>query len=279
IGPWRFGDKLGQGTSGAVFYAQHEITGQAAAIKIVPKYPQEYIADEINEASDPAKKSPTGNLLREVACLKILNEHPNIVSVKDLWQDAENVYMVMDFVEGGELLKYVQKHRQGLPEAEAIRMFRQIISALEFAHRLEIFHRDLKLENMLLDTAGNVRIVDFGLGGQCGGKSLTLTCGSPHYTAPEVVRGIPYDARTADIWSAGVVLYVLLDGFIPFHGMDENDLPGMFQNILDGRFRLPENVSDWVMDLFYQLFETDPDKRITIKNLWKHPAIARYAPR
>lgn len=181
----------------------------------------------------------------------------------------------MDYVQGGELFKYMLK-RGRLEQEEAMKYFRQILSAMDYAHDLELCHRDLKPENMLIDFNGNIRIIDFGLGTRSSGKHLDLGCGSPHYTAPEVIRDRTfYDGRVADVWSAGVILYALLAGKLPFDGEYNT---GLLDRIVDGQYTMLDFGLE-MSDLISRMLEVNPDERITMKDIWRHPAVTKYAPR
>lgn len=154
---------------------------------------------------------------REVVIMKLI-EHPNIVNLYDIWENRGELYLVLEYVQGGELFDYVSGNG-ALPEQEAVRLFRQIVAGLSYCHRFNICHRDLKPENLLLDSNRNIKLADFGMAAlQPEGTWLNTSCGSPHYAAPEVVNGQQYRGDKADIWSTGIILFAMLNGFLPFDG-------------------------------------------------------------
>ena len=183
----------------------------------------------------------------------------------------------MEFVEGGELYTYIRDSRR-LKEGEAVRIFRQIISGLAHLHRYSICHRDLKPENILLDEHGNVKIVDFGMAAlQPGNQDLNTHCGSPHYAAPEIARSLPYRGTLADIWSVGVILFVMLNGHMPFSSYKENEQTSdVLDAVIKGEIYYPEWNSDESIDLMMRILQQDPDDRITIKDMWRHPLLKKW---
>jgi serine/threonine-protein kinase HSL1 (negative regulator of Swe1 kinase) len=182
--------------------------------------------------------------------------------------------MILEFVENGELFEHI--HRSGyLDEEEAITYFRQVLSAVGYCHSFNICHRDLKPENILLNHEGNVRIADFGMAAlhQTPDHKLRTSCGSPHYAAPEVIRGIYYRGDKVDIWSMGVILYASLAGFLPF---DASDVKGLLETIKTGKFRMADHFSDGVADLIRGMLQVNPKERLSINQIWAHPLIRKY---
>ena len=183
----------------------------------------------------------------------------------------------MEYVEGGELFHYVDEMK-GLPEDESAFIFRQIVSALLYCHRLLICHRDLKPENILLDrdTLG-VKLIDFGMAAlQPRGRFLSTPCGSPHYAAPEVVSSKPYDGTQADVWSCGVILYVMLTGTTPFNYDRHNDIRSLFRDITAARYSFPEGMSYEAKDLLQRIFVPNPKHRLTMDQVWDHPFLHKF---
>lgn len=166
----------------------------------------------------------------------------------------------MEYVEGGELFSYI--HEQGgLIEIHVVHIFRQIIAALIYCHRISIHHRDLKPENILLDRETmTVKLVDFGMAAlQPSGKKLTTPCGSPHYAAPEVIKTTAYDGGKADVWSCGVILYVLLTGTPPFnYSGEDRDLKYLFKAIEKGDYVMPDTLSREAADLIRRILIPAP---------------------
>ncbi|KAG0746192.1 hypothetical protein G6F26_001921 [Rhizopus arrhizus] len=207
VGHYWLGKTLGKGSSGCVKLGIHKMTGEKVAIKIIPK---SRLID--NDYTQKAVK-------REIAIMKLI-KHPNIISLIDVidLSDSSNLYLIMEYVQGGELFEYLVSQGK-LSEREARKYFQQIITTLDYCHRHLICHRDLKPENLLIDAEKNIKIADFGMASlQPPGSLLETSCGSPHYASPEVVNasGVAYDGPTSDIWSCGIILYVMLSGRLPF---------------------------------------------------------------
>lgn len=184
----------------------------------------------------------------------------------------------MEYVQGGELFNYISE-RRGLDEDEVVYLFRQIIAALLYCHRINIHHRDLKPENILLDQSTyEIKLVDFGMAAlQPVGKYLSTPCGSPHYAAPEVIRTKSYDGGMADVWSCGVILYVMLTGTPPFNYTgDDRDLKDLFSAIARADYVMPDYLSREAQDLIARILIPDPKKRINIQAIWEHPLLHKY---
>ncbi|KAI7680270.1 Pkinase-domain-containing protein, partial [Hortaea werneckii] len=193
------------------------------------------------------------------------------------WENRNELYLIMEYVDGGELFHYVDE-RKGLHEDEAVYIFRQIVSALLYCHRLLICHRDLKPENILLNKEDlTVKLIDFGMAAlQPKGRLLSTPCGSPHYAAPEVVSSKPYDGTQADVWSCGVILYVMLTGTTPFNYSQDGDIRVLFRYIAKADYFMPPDLSAAAKDLIRRIFVPDPSKRITMDEVWNHPLLHKY---
>jgi carbon catabolite-derepressing protein kinase len=185
-----------------------------------------------------------------------------------------DIILVLEYA-GGELFNYiVEKGR--MSEGEARKLFQQIVTAVEHCHYHRIVHRDLKPENILLDVAKNVKIADFGLSNYLeDGDFLKTSCGSPNYAAPEVISGKYYSGPEIDVWSCGVILYVMLCGQLPF---DDDHIPTLFKKINSGVFRLPSFLSSTAKDLLSSMLTVDPLKRITIPEIRKNSWFAKDLP-
>ena len=180
---------------------------------------------------------------------------------------------MLEYVEGGELFDYVSCYG-ALPEDEAVRLFRQIIGGLSYCHRFNICHRDLKPENILLDSRRNIKLADFGMAAlQPAGRWLNTSCGSPHYAAPEIIYGKPYRGDKADIWSVGIILYAMLNGFLPFDG---GDLTNTLKLVKKGEYFLPPTLSIEASDLIQRILQKRPEDRITMAEIWRHPLVRKY---
>lgn len=191
----------------------------------------------------------------------------------------------MEQVDGGELFDFVAAHRT-IPEDTCVYLLRQIVAALLYCHRIHISHRDLKPENILLDQKTmTVKLVDFGMAAlQPQGNYLTTPCGSPHYAAPELLTSRAYDGSQADVWSCGVVLFVMLTGYPPFNFPSDPDnripedrrLKMLFRAITEADYHMPPTLSREAQDLIRRIFVADPKKRITIEDMWKHKFMEKY---
>uniref|UniRef100_A0A8C0HH49 non-specific serine/threonine protein kinase n=1 Tax=Buteo japonicus TaxID=224669 RepID=A0A8C0HH49_9AVES len=205
-------------------------------------------------------------IYREVQIMKML-DHPHIIKLYQVMETKSMLYLVTEFAKNGEIFDYLASHGR-LSESEARRKFWQILSAVEYCHGRKIVHRDLKAENLLLDNNMNIKIADFGFGNfYKSGEPLTTWCGSPPYAAPEVFEGQQYEGPQLDIWSMGVVLYVLVCGALPFDGPT---LPILRQRVLEGRFRIPYFMSEECEHLIRRMLVLDPSKRLTIAQIKEH---------
>ncbi|KAM4888318.1 serine/threonine-protein kinase SIK1 isoform 1-T2 [Thomomys bottae] len=256
---------LGKGNFAVVKLARHRVTKTQVAIKIIDK-----------------TRLDSGNLekiYREVQLMKLLN-HPHIIKLYQVMETKDMLYIVTEFAKNGEMFDYLTSNGH-LSEKEARKTFWQILSAVEYCHAHHIVHRDLKTENLLLDGNMDIKLADFGFGNFYNpGEPLSTWCGSPPYAAPEVFEGKEYEGPQLDIWSLGVVLYVLVCGSLPFDGPN---LPTLRQRVLEGRFRIPFFMSQDCESLLRRMLVVDPAKRITIAQIRQHrwmradPALARQA--
>jgi len=204
-------------------------------------------------------------LEREIDIMKKL-QHPNIIQLMEVIDTSDTLYLVLEFASGGELFDAIV-NKGSYSEADAAKIIRQILEAIQYVHKNGIAHRDLKPENLLLLQSENgdeiIKIADFGLSKDFGEEQLQTSCGTPDYVAPEVLMGEPYD-MAVDIWSIGVISYVLLCGFPPFYGETQKEL---FENIMSGTYDFPDpewtDVSDQAKSFIKSILVTDPEKRTT----------------
>lgn len=253
VGDYVILNTLGTGTFGRVKLAEHVLTGQKVAVKIINK-------QKMHQMNMHEKLS------REIDILKVM-AHPHVIRLYELIDSPTELFMIMEYVSGGELFDYIV-HKVRLRESEARRLFQQIISGVEFCHSHMVCHRDLKPENLLLDKNLQIKIADFGLSNRMwDGEFLKTSCGSPNYASPEVVSGKFYAGPETDVWSAGVCLYALLCGSLPF---DDENVPNLFRKIKHGNFTLPGHISADAKDLIVQMLVVDPTKRLTIPQIRKH---------
>ncbi|KAK6508063.1 hypothetical protein TWF506_010171 [Arthrobotrys conoides] len=268
VGPWRLGRALGEGASGRVCLGKHQKTGRFAAIKVINKDKTQGTTTSIQEAGCDIQHA----IEREIAVMNI-PAHPNMIELYEIWDSQDEIYLVLEYVSGGDLLQYMTRKRF-LPEKEVARLFKQLITGLSHLHRFSIYHRDLKHENLMMDQNGNVKIGDFGMAAlQPAGQRFKSACGSPNYAAPEVVQGFPYNGSTADIWSSGVILYGMLTHQLPF---DDPDTSVVLSRIVCAEYKLPRSISFEAADLIKRMLELDPARRINLENILEHPFITKY---
>ena len=254
IGHYVLGTTLGSGTFGKVKIAEHKLTGHKVAVKILNR-------QKIRSLDVVSK------IKREIENLKLFR-HPHIIKLYQVISTPTDIFMIMEYVAGGELFDYIVKKGK-LKESEARRFFQQIISAVEYCHKHMIVHRDLKPENLLLDSHSNVKVADFGLSNMMmDGEFLRTSCGSPNYAAPEVISGKLYAGPEVDIWSSGIILYALLCGSLPF---DDDHVPNLFRKIKAGHFFIPDYISEHVRKLMLSMLNVDPLKRASIKDIKENP--------
>ncbi|XP_047145876.1 maternal embryonic leucine zipper kinase isoform X1 [Hydra vulgaris] len=253
-------EKLGEGGFAEVHLAEHRPTGIKVAIKVMNKRMLEKMGD-LHRA------------YREIEAMKRLGCHQHICQLYQVVETDEDIFLVLEYVSGGELFDYIVS-RERLSEKESRSFFRQIVSAVAYIHSNGLAHRDLKPENMLLDGNNCIKIIDFGLASNPETdlfQPLATCCGSPAYAAPELISGKSYFGTEADLWSLGVVLYGLLNGFLPFDVDEEESTFALYEKIKIGKFDVPEWLSNETVGILSQLLEVDPEKRITTKDLLTHP--------
>ncbi|KAI8996586.1 kinase-like domain-containing protein [Trametes punicea] len=274
IGLWKVGRTIGKGSSGRVRLARHTKTGQYAAVKIVSKaalFNSRMSLYSLGEETERILHS----IEREIVIMKLI-DHPNIMRLYDVWETSTELYLILEYVEGGELFDYLCSKGR-LVTKEALCYFQQIITAIDYCHRFNIAHRDLKPENLLLDRNNNIKVADFGMAVWQGkGSMLQTACGSPHYAAPEVIMGQAYDGNASDIWSCGVVLYALLAGRLPF---DDEDLPTLLEKVKIGKFTMPPDIDPRAKDLIRRMLTKDVRKRITMPEILRHPFYISQKPK
>ncbi|KAE8099047.1 hypothetical protein FH972_017061 [Carpinus fangiana] len=252
---YELGRLLGQGTFAKVYYARNLKTGMSVAIKIIDK-------EKI------LKVGMIEQIKREISVMRLVR-HPNVVELFEVMASKTKIYFVMEYAKGGELFGKVAKGK--LKEDVARRYFQQLISAVDYCHSRGVYHRDLKPENLLLDENGNLKVSDFGLSALAESKRqdglLHTTCGTPAYVAPEVINRKGYDGSKADIWSCGVVLYVLLAGYLPFH---DSNLMEMYRKIGKGEFKFPNWFGPEVRRFLSKILDSNPSSRISMAKIMDH---------
>ncbi|KAJ3116136.1 Map microtubule affinity-regulating kinase [Phlyctochytrium bullatum] len=255
IGNYVFQKTVGEGNFAKVKLAKHKLTGAEVAIKVIDK-------TKLDE-----KK--LGKLYREVRIMKMLH-HPHIVKLYEVIETKHTVFLVMEYASGGELYDYLVVHGK-MKEKEARAKFRQILSAVSYCHKKRVIHRDLKAENLLLDSNLDIKIADFGFSNYYDPDSkLDTFCGSPPYAAPELFQGRRYTGPEVDVWSLGVILYVLTTGCLPFDG---KNLQEMRESVCRGKYRIPFYLSDSCEKLLRKFLIRDPYKRAGLEILNDDPWI------
>ncbi|KAL7316966.1 Serine/threonine-protein kinase, variant 2 [Mucor circinelloides] len=200
----------------------------------------------------------------------LLLHHPFIASLKEMVILDPYYYLFMEYVNGGQLLDYIISHGK-LKEKQARRFGRQILSALDYCHRNSIVHRDLKIENILISQAGNIKIIDFGLSNLFSPRSsLSTFCGSLYFAAPELLNAKAYTGPEVDVWSFGVVLYVLVCGKVPF---DDQNMPALHEKIKRGVVDYPSHLSTDCKSVLSRMLVTNPAHRATVSEIMIHPWI------
>nr|XP_027066990.1 CBL-interacting serine/threonine-protein kinase 24-like isoform X1 [Coffea arabica] len=251
LGKYELGRTIGEGTFAKVKFAQNTETGESVAVKVLAK-------------STILKHKMVDQIKREISIMKIVR-HPYIVGLHEVLASKTKIFIVLEFVTGGELFDKIV-HQGRLSEDDSRRYFQQLIDAVAHCHSKGVYHRDLKPENLLLDSQGNLKVSDFGLSAlpQQGVDLLHTTCGTPNYVAPEVLSHRGYDGAAADLWSCGVILYVLTAGYLPF---DERDLPTLYQKINAAEFSCPCWFSPGVAALLLKILDPNPETRIKIDGI------------
>ncbi|KAK9904665.1 hypothetical protein WJX75_000026 [Coccomyxa subellipsoidea] len=266
---YKIGKTLGTGGFAVVKLATERATSGEYAVKIM-SLPERgrSVGDNENSRDD---------IFKEIDILVGLN-HPNVIYLREYFEENNRVYLITELLTGGELLDAVLQ-RGSYNEADARNCFVQLLRGIEYLHANKITHRDLKLENLLLQRPANaddipsVKIADFGLAKKMKESQMQTICGTPQYVAPEVILGTPglIYGPAVDLWSAGVVLFILLGGYPPFY--DENE-PALFAQIRRGAFSFDDPVWDSVSDrgknLIRKLLEVDPTKRLTATQALQH---------
>ncbi|XP_076894417.1 CBL-interacting serine/threonine-protein kinase 8-like [Bidens hawaiensis] len=251
VGKYEVGRTIGEGTFAKVKFAQNTETGESVALKLLDR-------------ATIIKHKMVDQIKREISIMKLVR-HPNVVRLHEVLASRTKIYITLEFITGGELFDKIVHHGR-LSEAESRRYFQQLIDGVEYCHSKGVCHRDLKPENLLLDSQGNLKISDFGLSASPGeGVSiLRTTCGTPNYVAPEVLSHKGYNGALADVWSCGVILYVLMAGYLPF---DEMDLTTLYDKINKADFSCPSWFPVGAKSLIHRILDPNPETRICIEEI------------
>nr|ACQ83479.1 CBL-interacting protein kinase 07 [Physcomitrium patens] len=255
VGKYEVGRTIGEGTFAKVKFAINTETSEFLAMKVLDK-------DTV------LRNKMVEQIKREISIMKMIR-HPNVVRLHEVLASRAKIYIVLEFVSGGELLDTIA-HKGRLSEGHSRRYFQQLIDAVAYCHSKGISHRDLKPENLLLDAKGNLKVSDFGLSALPHQEDglLHTTCGTPNYVAPEVLDNNGYDGAVADIWSCGVILFVLMAGYLPFN---EADLKTLYEKIQHASFLCPAWFSPGAKSLILKMLDPNTRTRITLEGIYNHP--------
>ncbi|KAK6320334.1 hypothetical protein J4Q44_G00094410 [Coregonus suidteri] len=245
---------LGKGHFAVVKLARHVFTGQLVAVKVIDKTKLDAMA--------------TGHLLQEVRCMKLV-QHPNVVRLYEVIDTATKLYLILELGDGGDMYDYILRHEGGVAEDTAKVHFAQIVRSISYCHQLHVVHRDLKPENVVFfRQQGTVKLTDFGFSNLFKpGTMLMTSCGSLAYSAPEILLGDEYDAPAVDIWSLGVILFMLVCGQPPFQETNDSETLTM---IMDCRYTVPAHVSADCKDLISRMLQRDPSSRASLEEIENH---------
>ncbi|CAK9802065.1 SNF-related serine/threonine-protein kinase [Anthophora quadrimaculata] len=251
-------ETLGRGHFAVVKLARHVFTGEKVAVKVIDKSK----LDEVSRA----------HLFQEVRCMKLV-QHPNVVRLYEVIDTQTKLYLILELGDGGDLYDYIMRHDSGLSEEVARTYFRQIVRAISYCHRLHVVHRDLKPENVVFfEKLGTVKLTDFGFSNRfCPGQKLETSCGSLAYSAPEILLGDSYDAPAVDVWSLGVILYMLVCGQAPFQEANDSETLTM---IMDCKYSIPPRVSEGCKRLIARMLVREPEGRATLEEIAADPWLA-----
>ncbi|XP_038681884.1 CBL-interacting serine/threonine-protein kinase 9-like [Tripterygium wilfordii] len=253
VGKYEIGKTIGEGSFAKVKFAKNVDTGDFVAIKILDR-------DQV------LRHKMVEQIKGEISTMKLI-KHPNVIKIIEVLASKRKIYIVLEFVDGGELFDKIANHGR-LREDEARRYFQQLINAVDYCHSRGVYHRDLKPENLLLDSYGILKVSDFGLSAlskQVREDGLLHTaCGTPNYVAPEVLNDKGYDGTSSDIWSCGVILFVLMAGYLPF---DEANLMALYRKICKADFSCPSWFSAGAKNLIKRILDPNPLTRITIPEI------------
>jgi len=265
ISQYQIKGKIGEGMFGKVKLGIHLLTKEKVAIKIFDK-------------GKIKNEKEVEYIEREISILKKLN-HYNTIKLYNIIQNENFIFLIQEYVPNGELLHFLENpENMNLTENQICKIYQQIISGIEYLHEVGVAHRDLKLENILLNYKKDIKIIDFGLSNKYNkenGELLQSSCGSPCYAAPEMIKGIQYHGLDTDIWSSGILLYLMLCKSFPFNDKNNSKL---YQKILSGKFNLPSYLSNEAKDLLSKLLKVNPAERIKLNEIKKHPWFNKYNP-
>ncbi|XP_019457009.1 PREDICTED: CBL-interacting serine/threonine-protein kinase 9-like [Lupinus angustifolius] len=251
VGKFELGKTIGEGSFAKVKLARNVDSRDHVAIKILDR-------------NHVLRHNMMEQLKKEISAMKLIN-HPNVVKIFEVMASKTKIYIVLELVNGGELFDKIATNGK-LKEDEARSYFHQLINAVDYCHSRGVYHRDLKPENLLLDSNGVLKVSDFGLStyAQQEDELLRTACGTPNYVAPEVLKDRGYVGSASDIWSCGVILFVLMAGYLPF---DEPNHVALFRRISRADFSFPSWFAPKLKKLLKRILDPNPLTRIKIEEL------------
>ncbi|CAG9320947.1 unnamed protein product [Blepharisma stoltei] len=252
---YTIGSIIGCGSYAVVRDSYSNLTKNRFAVKTYEK----------TKISDPQKRKNVRNEIKIMQNLK----HPNIIGIKEAIDSPKHIHIVMEHIDGLSLHSYIKrKTNRQIPEDEARQLFTQVVRAVNYCHNLKIIHRDIKLENILLDGAKSIKLIDFGFSTNVFDEKIKMFCGTPSYMAPEIVSKREYFGGPADVWALGVLLFVMLSGVFPFAGNSDREV---YRKILIGSFEIPTVVAPQARLLIKRMIQIDPYKRPTCQQILEDP--------
>jgi serine/threonine protein kinase len=295
VGDYLVAHTLGVGATGKVKLAVHRVSGQQVALKIIRKsllLSKPAVASKVRReiavlkllggaASQARADAEVDALLREEGEECSVDDTGDVdgstdgrvpgagvLALYDVYETEQCILLVLEYCPGGDLFELVIQHGY-LSDADALHAFQQLVHALDFAHRQGVTHRDLKLENVLIDANGRLKLADFGMASiMTPGSLLETSCGSPNYCAPEVLSGGLYNGALSDVWSLGIILYAMVTGGLPF---DDDNFSRLLQKVKAGIFFIPQEVDPRISSLIREMLQVNPDDRITIPEIMQSP--------
>ena len=256
VGDYVLNELMIEGALCQIYHGTHIPTGEKVAIKV------------FNKLKLNSEKNNMVKVEKEISIFKKMF-HKNIIKLYEIMETTQRIYLVMEYCDGGDLYNYILT-KGHLSERQSCKFFHEIIETLSYLHSMQIAHRDIKPENFLLDTSGksiSLKLIDFGISNNYNGNLLNTSCGTSAFAAPEMYKGEKYNGLLCDIWSAGIVLYAMVFGYLPFS--DENEQRNI-NNIIKGNYEIPEEANDDLRELLSHIIEINPDKRYNLEQIKNH---------
>ena len=260
IGPYEILDLLKEGSSSKIYLARSKYTDEYVAIKAINKSPLKNNLDDLLL------------ITKQIETLKIL-KHRNIVTLYEIYESKKYIYLITEYLSGKDLIEKII-HKKRFNEEEALRIFFQLLDAFTYMHKMNICHRNIRTEHILFDKNNRPKIIGFGYSSFYeSNKVIEGAYGSLCYACPEIIDEMPYNPELADVWSLGVILYVLICGYLPFSDEDDNKNKILISN---GKIDFPKEISNKLKDLLRHMLDKNPNKRYTFAKIIKHPWIKPY---